>query len=222
MKPIQLAIIAIAVLLAGCSPRATITVATAKAAFDAEMTPTAEKTVRRFTGAEAELFDRTEISASLSKAGMTVDRIDFPKPSALSVRTSVANLDGLFEGAVTYARGGRKMTVTISRETIHAAANSMSAGMRDYVELLMAPAFTGETLSEAEYLDVIRAAYGNSLGDELEKSRFTLTVECPSSVTSARIDAPASCTSVGKQAVFQIPLAALLAMERPFSALAEW
>lgn len=216
------AIAAIAVALSGCSPRATITVDGRKAAFDSDMTPTAEKTVRRFTGADAGLFDRAKITASLEKAGFTVDQVEFPKQSSLSIRASVAGLDGLFAGAVSYAPGGKKLTVTITREALNAAADSLSPDMRDYVELLMAPAFTGETLSESEYLDVIRAAYGNTLAGELEKSRCALSVECPAPPKALVARAPVSAAKAGNRASFAIPLVTLLALEKPIVVSVEW
>ena len=225
MKPIYYAAISLAaaaIALSGCSPRATITVDGQKAAFDSDMTPTAEKTVRRFTGANAELFDRAKIEASLKKSGFAVDRVEFPKQSSLSIRASAPGLDGLFAGAVSYAPGGRKLTVTISRATLAAATDSLSPDMRDYVELLMAPAFTGESLGEAEYLDVIRAAYGNTLADELTKSRCVLNVECPTPPKSLVARAPVAATKSGTRATFAIPLPTLLALETPIVASVEW
>lgn len=216
------AIAVMAVALSGCSPRATITVDGKKAAFDADMTPTAEKTVRRFTGAEGSLYNKEEIRKSLAGGGIKVDSVAFPKPSSISLGLTLPEVDGLLEKAVSCSEKNRTLTLTISGESIHAALALMPRSTNEYLDLLMAPVFSGEKLTTDEYIDIIGAAYGKTLADELEKSEFTLTVRCPSPVTAVRIDTPATCASEGKQAVFRIPLASLLTMERPFSARAEW
>lgn len=226
MKPIlaatAIAAIVFAAVLSGCSPRVTITVDGQKAAFDADMTPTAEKTVRRFTGAEGSLFDKDEIRASLVKAGITVDSAAFPKPSSIALALTLSGLDGLLEKAVSCSKTNKTLAVTISGESIHAAMRVMPQSTNDYLDLLMAPVFSGERMTAGEYVDVIASAYGKTLADELEKSEFTLTVRCPASVASAKIDAPATCATEGNQAVYRIPLASLLAMEKPFTARAAW
>ena len=98
----------------------------------------------------------------------------------------------------------------------------MPASMNDYIDLLMAPAFTGETMTQAEYIDVVRSAYGKTIAAELLKSDFTIAVHCPNTVKQAKIDEPGSSSSAGNEATFRIPLAALLAMEKPIQAKVGW
>lgn len=216
---------ALMLLLASCSPRAILTVTNdgaGNAAFDTDMSTTAENVVRRFTGAEANLFDGEEIKASLSRAEIKVDSVTFPKQSSIALALSFPKLDGLLEKSVAFSKTGRSMTISISADSLRAAMGVMPASVNDYLDLLMAPVFTGEKLTQAEYVDVIRSAYGKTLADELEKSAFTLTVRCPEPIKSAKIDASATYAKEGKQAVFRIPLAALLAMEKPLQAKTEW
>ncbi len=213
------------VALTSCSPKTVLTVgsgAEGKATFSSEITPTAETIVRRFTGADAALFNKEEIVASLTQAGISVGAVTFPTQSSVSINMTLPKLDGMLEKAVKYSVSGKKISVSLSRESVQAAMAVMPAGMNDYLDLLMAPVFTGETLSAAEYVEVIRSAYGKTLGDELEKSAFILTVRCPSPVTAVTIDKPGAAAKSNGEATFRIPLANLLAMEDPITATAQW
>lgn len=208
-----------------CAPKAVLTVrpdGSGSANFSEDMTDQAEKVVRRFTGAKSDLFDKQAITDSLSRAGVKVDSVTFPTPSGMRLALSLGNVDGLPGSAVSCSPKNRTLTVTLSRETVHEALTGMPASMNDYIDLLMAPAFTGETLTQAEYIDVVRSAYGKTIADELLKSDFTLAVHCPSSVKQLKIDAPGSSSSAGNEATFRIPLAALLAMEKPIQAKVGW
>lgn len=219
------AIFAGTVLFASCSPRAVLTVGeggTGSANFSEDMSSQAESVVRRFTGAKSDLFDKKAIADSLSRAGIKVDSVSFPSPSGMRLGLSVAKIDGLLGHAIAYSAKDRTVSVTISRDSVHAALATMPATMNDYIDLLMAPAFTGETLSQAEYIDVVRSAYGKTIADELLKSDFTLAIHCPAPIRQSKIDAPGSASTAGNEATFRIPLAALLAMEKPIAAQASW
>ena len=97
------------------------------------------------------------------------------------------------------------MNLVISRESIKKAIEVMPASTGDYLDLLMAPVFTDEKLSAAEYEDIIASAYGKTIVAELRKSGFTLTVRCPSAVHSAKASAPGTATFSGSSAVIKIP-----------------
>jgi hypothetical protein len=214
-----------ALTLAGCSPSIVVTLTpdgAAKASFKAEISATADRTAKRFTDSQGSVFDPLAIKSALSKAGFGVDSVETANSTGVSIAVSVREMDGLLEKAVSAPKGGRKFALTLSRESVAAALKLMPASAGDYVDLLMAPAFTGESLSAKEYESTIAAAYGKTLANELTASAFTLTVQCPSAVKAARIDAPGTASSSGTQAKFNVPLSSLLAMEKPIALSAEW
>jgi len=92
----------------------------------------------------------------------------------------------------------------------------------NYTDLLMAPAFTGETMDAAEYEATVAAAYGKTLAADLGKSVFTMTINCPAPITRTTASKPAKIEAKGSIAVIKIPLSGLLSMNEPLSASAEW
>lgn len=207
-----------------CSPSVILTVRNegdGTARFSADMSPTAENLVRRFSGNQ-NLFDRDKITLSLAHAGIRVDSIEFPSRTGIALGLSFLKLDGLLARAVTVAKDENRIEIRLTRESVNAAVATMPADTRDYLDLLMAPVFTGETMDSAEYESVVAAAYGKTLAAELKKSAFVLTVRCPSAVKNAAAGESATTAVIDDTAVFTIPLAALLAMDRPITVLAEW
>jgi len=220
-----------------CSPSVILTVGNGTSGtglFSADMSPTAENLVRRFSGndtasgtastgtKESQFFDRDKITLSLAHAGIKADSIDFPSRAGIAIGVSFLRLDGLLARAVTLVRDENRIEIRLTRESVNAAVATMPADTRDYLDLLMAPVFTGETMNPAEYESIIAAAYGKTLAAELKKSAFTLTVRCPAPVKNTAAGENATVAATDSSAVFTIPLATLLAMDKPITALAEW
>lgn len=218
-----------------CSPSVIVTIKpdmSGKAAFNAEMTPTAQTVVRKFTGTnaaksiESQLFNPESLKASLIQTGFSVDTIELPAKGGISLGLSFQKLDGLLAQAVSMKPGANSITVTLSRESINAAVDLMPSETREYLDLLMAPVFTGEELSTADFEDIIASTYGKTLAGDLKNARFTLTIRCPGAVKTAAVTAggTADCTAskTGSGAVFTIPLTTLLSMENTVTASAAW
>lgn len=216
---------ALAILFAGCSPAIVVTVSAdgaGSASFRAEASESAEAIVRRFTGAQAQIFDKDEIVASVTKAGFAIDSLEFPGRAGIALACSVPAVDGILSRAVTVSKVNRKLSFTLSRESVAAALTLMPASTGDYLDLLMAPVFTGEELKKDEYESIIAAAYGKTLAAELKKSTITITVRCPQAARTAKINPTGIAATSGNGALFTIPLSALLAMEAPILASVEW
>jgi hypothetical protein len=214
---------------AGCSPAVVLDLApegSAKASFAAEMSPTAGTLVRRLSGSagqpEQPLYDRDAITASLAGAGLKPDSLLFPSKTGLSLSVPLRSVSEIPGSATAYDPEKKRLTVTLSPETVSSIVAVMPAGTRDYLDLLMAPVFTGEKLGAPEYEEVLAAAYGKTLAAELGKSEFSLTVRCPAAVKSASITPPGKAVKTGSTAAFRIPLADLLALTGTLSLTAEW
>jgi len=222
-----LAVLFILTIFAGCSPAVIVTIApetasAGNAAFSAEISPTAETIVRRFTSADSPIFDKAEIAKSLTAAGFKINSLDFPGTAGIALSLTVPELDGLLNKSVSVTRAEKRMNLAISRESMKTAIALMPASTSDYLDLLMAPVFTDEKLTAPEYEDVIASAYGKTIVAELRKSAFTLIVRCPSSVRSAKVSAPGEATFNGTSAVIKIPLSAILTLTDPITASVEW
>ena len=68
-------------------------------------------------------------------------------------------------------RKDRQLIVNLSPKDMKAFASSLPDEFMAYMDMLAAPVFTGEQLSQEEYLGVISAIYGQTFATELEKIR---------------------------------------------------
>jgi hypothetical protein len=224
--------------LSGCSPAITLKINPSSrdgATFEASLTPTAEALVRKLSdkndgsgadtaqaGAPASIYDREAILVSLGNAGLRADSLEFPGKTGIRLALTLVKSDGFLGNALSVSKENRKMTVTISRDTLARALELMPTDTRDYLDLFMAPAFTGETMTVPEYRDVVAAAYGKTLASELSASAFILTVKCPATVTAASVSAPGTVTKASNAAVFRLPLTTLLVLDTPVVAEVSW
>lgn len=223
-------IISVVLLFIACSPAVVISIkpdASGTASFTAEINPTSENLVQRFSGnggasASSPIFDRDKIVGSLARAGVKVDSLTFPTRTGIALDLSFLKLDGLLNQAIVVRKDTKSMEITLSRESVNEAINLMPDDTRDYLDLLMAPIFTGEEMDPREYEELIGAAYGKTLAEELKKSVFTLTVNCPQNVSHASVGTEGLARTQGKAATFTIPLSTLLAMQSTLNAKVEW
>jgi hypothetical protein len=226
MKTIPLFVIVAAIaILSGCSPAITISVADQaheSAVFDAEISATAENIIRRFTGNQQQIFDKAEITKSVTAAGLKIESLAFPKQTSIAIALTVPNFDGMLGKAITVSQSAKSITFTLSRDSIKSALTLMPESTNEYLDLLMAPVFTDEDMSAEEYESVIAAAYGKTLADELKKSSFLITVRCPSTVHASRLTGSGTASKTGNAALFTIPLSSVLAMEKPITGSATW
>jgi len=225
------AAISAAIALSSCAPRATVDLAPPDgkdpgALFGTSLTPTAESLLRKLTGAQGGdtgLFDVSGVTKSLNAAGIAVESVATDGGPSLTVSARSPKLDGLLGGAVSYKGGERAFRVTVDGRAVNAAIDLMPASTRDYLDLLMAPVFTGEAMTAEEYRDLVGAAYGKTIAGELDAARFSFTVKAPSPIKAATITEPDAKASVdGKTATFSIPLVSLLALEKPINLAVSW
>ncbi len=242
-------VLAAAAFLSSCAPRATVSVPVSAAdpagiLFGATLSPASESLIRKLSGAggaggsaagtAVSVFDAPGISASLKAAGIGAQSVT-AEGASLAVSALVPKADGFLNGAVSVNPGQRLFRISVNRQTVAAAIGLMPVSTRDYLDLLMAPVFTGETMSAGEYRDLIGAAYGKTIATELSAARFTLTVKAPSPVKAATIAAAdgnagaagtaadsGSVKTAGNEAIFNIPLITLLTLESPLTVEVGW
>jgi hypothetical protein len=92
----------------------------------------------------------------------------------------------------------------------------MPADTAEYLELLMAPVFTGETMSSAEYIELLSSIYGKNIGTEMKNANLFLSLTAPSKITSAQVsDKTAADVSFSQNtARFVIPMQNLLTLSK--------
>ena len=84
--------------------------------------------------------------------------------------------------------------------------------MTDYLDLLMAPVYTGEELSEQEYLELFATVYGESFAKDFENTNFVVQINVLEKIQNIETakDNIASVNFEGNVANIKIPLYKLL------------
>jgi hypothetical protein len=211
-----------------CAPQAAVAVrpdSSGTISFRSALTPAMEKAMRNILGVESgSFFNAPGIRESMSAAGFTVAALSFPSDTGIDITLESGNLNTAFPEALRFISAEKNaFSITISPETAAAAVALMPPETGDYLALLMAPLFTGEEFSPGEYTDLIAVTYGNTLSRELESAVISLAVSLPGTITKASAKGAAAEVSwSGKNALFRLPLTALLTLRGEITCSAEW
>ncbi len=182
------------------------------------------------SGAQGAVFT-PERAAALQKS-LSGGDLEAVKAEALS--PSVLSLDATLKAAAARRSGGkagvllsslvrvegRGMTLTLSPEVLRGLYDSMDEQTRGYVDLFMAPAFTGERMDAAEYAALVASVYGKDLADELSSAVMELSLAVPKGKKA--LSASSGAKVAGRRASFQLPLLDLLVLTEERSYSVSW
>jgi len=190
--------------------------------FSGVASPAAENLLRRFsqpvsgTANTMAFIDENLLRLSLNQAGLTIRSLTLTGGTGLAMNLELDARQTLIKDALTLDREKRTARIELTRSLVGRTVNLLPASTRDYLDLLMAPSLGYDDMSRKEYEDLVAVAYGNTMLAELRSSRFTLTLRTPSPIRTARIpEGEGTAHIVGTSAVFNIPLVALLTLEKP-------
>ncbi|NLK46741.1 MAG: hypothetical protein GX297_08860 [Treponema sp.] len=167
---------------------------TGAVAMQTKISPSVQALLSSLAGADSTeaLFDEAQIRASLKAAGFAVTGLKFPSKSALTVTAETKNITTMLRGSkdfisVTGDNGISDMRIKLSPENIRKAVAIMPEDTALYVELLIAPVFTGEAMTAQEYTDLIAIAYGEKIAQDLLKAKVNLMFSVPGTIVSAEM-----------------------------------
>lgn len=205
-------------LTAACSSSARIVIKN-NADYDlsAEFIPSAllEKNLTRLMQHETSqsVFNREVLTQSLTEAGLTVKKITVKGTLGLNVNCTLPHTHELINGFIRYDQKQKTTVLTISPENIRSFLSMIPQESREFIDMLMAPLFTGDAVTPADYEELIGVAYGKKVAAELRNSEFLLTVEVPYQAQTARIKPLGTVTvqtGAVSRAVIRLPLIDLL------------
>ena len=189
----------------------------------AELIPSSllEKNITRLLKQKAEqtggqsVFNVQELKEAFTKEGISVQDIALQGAMGLRFVCTVPQTHELLKDVIGYDKKERKAVLRISPENISSFLEILPQESRDFIDMLMAPLFTGDAIPPAEYEELIGAAYGKKIAAELRNAEFTLTVDVPYKVQTARISPAGTVTVQTKtektsRALIRIPLLELL------------
>ena len=181
---------------AACSSSAHIVIRdNADYRFTAEFIPSSllEKNITHLLKQKAEqtgeqsVFNTQELKEALTKSGIAVKEITARGVMGLRLVCMVPRNHDLLKDVINYNMKERKVAVTLSPKNIALFLEMLPQESRDFIDMLMAPLFTGDAIPSAEYEELIGAAYGKKIAAELHNAEFVLTVDVPYKVQAAHI-----------------------------------
>lgn len=126
-----------------------------------------------------ETFDTEEISTLFEQAG-------FENISAKSDGTNLFVSGKLSQSAEDpFSKSGmiysaqNKLFITLNKENLLNFYNNLPEDLQTSLDLFMSPTFTGEEMSNEEYIELISEVYGQELADEFSAATLKLSVESP-------------------------------------------
>ena len=180
-----------------------------------------EKNITRLLKQKAEqpdgqsVFNVQELKEAFIKEGINVQDIALQGALGLRISCTVPQTHVLLKDVIGYDKKERKAVLHISPENISSFLEILPQESRDFIDMLMAPLFTGDAIPPAEYEELIGAAYGKKIATELRSAEFTLIVDVPYKVQTAHISPVGTVTVQTKtektsRALIRIPLLELL------------
>ena len=122
------------------------------------------------------VFDTREITAELSGNYFSEVRAVSKTGTDLSVRMKdVQKKSPLFTSKVVAVKDGR-IGATLSADRLLDFYKASDEEIVSFLDMLLAPVFNDEVLTEEEYLDTVASFYGKQASDEIKESSFKITL----------------------------------------------
>ncbi|MBP3710516.1 MAG: hypothetical protein J6I73_08980 [Treponema sp.] len=128
-------------------------------------------------GHDALLFNADEMARQFHEVGIETVRVSSPADASLSVAATVPhNSHDAISQSGCIARAERSMSLICSLETFTKLYESLPPSLQSYIDLFMAPIFSGDAMTKGEYLDLVASVYGKKLADEVAAARVKITM----------------------------------------------
>lgn len=144
-------------------------------------------------------------------------------PSVLSMKATLleAALAATGEGADGVLASlvhseGNSLSISITPEAMLGLYDSMDGDARGYMDLFMAPVFTGEPLTGEEYAALIASVYGKDIAGEISTAVIDFSLSAPKGKKLASCSS-ADAVRSGRKASFSVPLLKLLTLDEELS-----
>ena len=125
------------------------------------------------------LFDTKEIEYEMSSNGFSQVKALSKKGSDLTVTMTDKNgKSALFTSGVVSVKDG-KLNASLSPQSLvkfYKAADSQTV---QFLDLLLAPIFNDEIMTQEEYVEVLASFYGAEIAEEMKNSSFRITLKNP-------------------------------------------
>ncbi len=136
------------------------------------------KTITSITGEEeSQIFNRTDITKMFEQTGLEEVKVVTIENNGFmcSAKLSQDKKDMISKSGIVYDEP-KKLAIALSQPRLTDLYDNLSSELANYIDLFMAPSFTGETMTNDEYLDLLSSVYGEELTTELKKAKVKVSL----------------------------------------------
>ena len=124
-------------------------------------------------------FDTKEIEYEMGSNGFSNVKVVSKKGTDLTVTMTDKNKkSAMFTSGVVNIENG-KLNAQLSPQTLVKFYNSADSQTVLFLDMLLAPIFNDEQMSQEEYVDVLASFYGDEIAEEIKNSKFRITLKNP-------------------------------------------
>ncbi|MEE0879905.1 MAG: hypothetical protein UH788_11625 [Treponemataceae bacterium] len=127
---------------------------------------------------EDNFYDKEILSLNLEELGFSNINLETKKNADLKLFAQLKNLSNLEQEnplSSLFIKNENSFEISINPDNLIDILETLPE-ITDYLDLLMAPVYTGEELSEQEYLELFASVYGESFAKDFENTTFMLQV----------------------------------------------
>ena len=168
---------------------------------------------------EENFYNKEFLSLNLEELGFSNINLETGKNADLKLSAKLKNFSQLEEeNPITslLSKNKNSFEISINPDNLIDILETLPE-VTDYLDLLMAPVYTGEELSEEEYLELFATVYGESFAKDFENTNLVLQIEVLDKIKNIETakDNIASVKFEGNVANIKIPLYKLLCNQNP-------
>ena len=164
------------------------------------------------------VFAKDTIQALFTSSDFSEVNVKTPTRTSLQISGKLNSIEkqnaaySTFDASHFVHCTSNSLTIVLSPNDLRDLVANLTEEMQSYVDLLMAPLFTEEEMSEAEYLELIEAVYGKELALELKNASITIIATCPrgSKIRETAGFGVKEISVKSDKAIFSVPLTQLL------------
>ena len=125
-------------------------------------------------GGSQDIFNPEEMRSTLTQAGFTKVNAKSKNQEEFTVNfaPSKASSDPLSKSGLLKYDAKLSPYIHLSKENLKNLYDNLPFEVQSYIDMLMSPSFTGEKMTDDEYLDLLASVYGQKLSDEIKNSKI--------------------------------------------------
>ena len=163
---------------------------------------------------EDNFYDKEILSLNLEELGFSNINLETGKNADLKLFAQLKNLSNLEQEnplSSLFIKKQDSFEISINPDNLIEVLETIPE-ITDYLDLLMAPVYTGEEITEQEYLELFATVYGESFAKDFENTNFVVKINVLDKIKNIETakDNIASVNFEGNVANIKIPLYKLL------------